>query len=170
MRTGKTSPTSRYSGGEDDFVLKKPAPTINTAIPSMPPMPPQAHHPASSTMSPTTNTPFAFPPTSPQAQYMTPDDMLKAYAAGRAKTPTGRAMSPPISSPITPSNNGNGMRVLYAPTAPAPYTPTAPSPMPSTTLDPEYSGKHHGQSMYSDGSVYSGIDYYEEEHSYGHAT
>ena len=55
------------------------------------------------------------------ANFMSPDDMLRAYAESR-RTP----ISPAFPSPVLTNYDGNGMRTLYTPATPSsdPPTPT----------------------------------------------
>ncbi|KAH7886597.1 hypothetical protein F5I97DRAFT_1011095 [Phlebopus sp. FC_14] len=91
MRTGNTE-----QGTGDDYLLSPQKTSVEL------PMPPAPTHPASSS-------PIGMMPM--PATVMSPDEMLRAYAARRVT-------SPPPSSPVTfpqPVINGNGMRTLYTP-------------------------------------------------------
>ncbi|KII84928.1 hypothetical protein PLICRDRAFT_117403 [Plicaturopsis crispa FD-325 SS-3] len=84
------------------------------------PLPPTPAHPA--TQSPV----VGMMPMQP-ASVMSPDEMLRAYAARNAAGSAGPA-SPPLAYPAPAvSYNGNGMRTLYSPTTPA--TPGSSAPM-----------------------------------------
>jgi len=79
------------------------------------------------------------------ANFMSPDDMLRAYAESR--NTMGSAMGgPAVPAPVA-SYNGNGMRVLYQPTSP------------DTVADPDNGRKSLAPtigSKYDDEDVYSG--------------
>ncbi|EGN97670.1 hypothetical protein SERLA73DRAFT_184470 [Serpula lacrymans var. lacrymans S7.3] len=81
---------------------------------------------------PTPPSPIHAAPTSPvgmmpmPASVMSPDEMLRAYAERRIASP------PPVGAPTFPlpvvNYNGNGMRTLYSPGAPAPASPAMARP------------------------------------------
>ncbi|KDQ51751.1 hypothetical protein JAAARDRAFT_62289 [Jaapia argillacea MUCL 33604] len=120
MRTGVDGPTS-----DNDYLLSPTTATspISTAALPVPPTP--THQiPKSPIMG-------AMPMQPMPAAFMSPDDMLRAYAESRkngvASPPMGMSMN--MGGPSVPaaSYNGNGMRVLYTPTPPTPVTPFTPN-------------------------------------------
>lgn len=98
MRTGAEGPTDA-----DDFILSRPPP------------PPLPTPPTPTYQAPIS--PMGMQPISTNA--MSPDEMLRAYAARKVTSPTSSPTSSNLTYPAAVANyGGNGMRTLYSPTTP----------------------------------------------------
>lgn len=80
------------------------------------------------------------------ANFMSPDDMLRAYAESRRKAGAPINGGPTFPSPVATSYDGNGMRTLYSP---PPMTTPLVDPHPKPRAVSEYS-------RYSDEDAYMG--------------
>jgi len=101
MRTGDID-----SGNEDDFILSRTPP---------PPSPPALPTPPTPTYQQATSSPI----TKQAVSVMSPDDLLRAYAARKVTSPTSSPGPGSLSYPAPVVNhNGNGMRILYSPVTP----------------------------------------------------
>jgi hypothetical protein len=88
-------------GDADDFILSRTPP------PALPTPPTPTHQLANSPM------------TKQSVSVMSPDDLLRAYAARKVTPPMSSPSSGSLSYPAPVANySGNGMRILYPPTTP----------------------------------------------------
>ena len=99
MRTGTEGPADA-----DEFILSRAPP------PELPAPPSPTHQVPKSPM-------MGMSPMS--ANFMTPDQLLRAYATRKVTSPTSSPSSGSLTFPAPAANyNGNGMRILYPPAAP----------------------------------------------------
>ena len=130
MRTGDSSPDAE--GGEPELLFSAQSATFPT-IPS------PTHSPGGPESASTMST---FMPMQPMpANFMSPDDMLRAYAERRAVGGAGISGGPTVPSPAyTGVGSQGGMRTLYSPTQVQTQAGATDRNKKRTTAGTQYSG------------------------------